>query len=223
MTKQWIGQQIIGGYQMFYVDYNPVKKRNLKRREKYPKELVDKLDHVLEKGENLQVIKRRRNVEVNTGDVFVLTFDGTFYFYGKVLLANIDHIDKGNWINGCHVIFVFKNKTLNKTLDDFKPDYDNLFADGPKIVTTGYWKQGRFETIGNIPLTEEEKNLDYGFSVSIDFDPGFKMINADGTDMDHMPKYFNAYGVLVYTGIYSYIKNAAILEPSILEPPEKKE
>ena len=223
MTQQWIGQQIIWGYQMFYVDYNPVKERNLKRREKYPKELVDKLDYVLEKGENLQVIKRRRNVEVNTGDVFVLTFDGTFYFYGKVLLANIDHINKSNWINGCHVIFVFKNKTLNKTLDDFKPDYDNLFADGPKIVTTGYWKQGRFETIGNIPLTEEEKNLDYGFCDSIDFDPGFKMINADGTDMDHMPKYFNGYGVLVYTGIYSYIKNAAILEPSILEPPVKKE
>lgn len=209
---------------MFYVDYNPIQKRYAEKFKNYPQELVDKIYNLpLEKGENLQVIKRRRNVEVNTGDVFVLTFDGTFYFYGKVLLANIDHINKSNWVNGCHVIFVFKNKTLNKTLDDFKPDYDNLIADGPKIVTTGYWKQGRFETIANIPLTEEEKNLDYGFCDSIDLDPGFKMINADGTDMDHMPKYFNGYGVLVYTGIYSYIKEEAILEPSILEPPVKKE
>ena len=56
MTKQWNGQQIIWGYQMFYVDYNPVKKRYAEKFKNYPQELVDKIYNLpLEKGENLKV------------------------------------------------------------------------------------------------------------------------------------------------------------------------
>ncbi|MFU2163810.1 Imm26 family immunity protein [Streptococcus pluranimalium] len=42
------------------------------------------------------------------------------------------------------------------------PDYDNLLIP-PVIVSDDYWKKGYFYTISNIPLTEEEKSIDFGF------------------------------------------------------------
>ncbi|MGQ7320250.1 Imm26 family immunity protein [Streptococcus suis] len=42
------------------------------------------------------------------------------------------------------------------------PDYDNLLIP-PVIVSDDYWKKRYFYTISNIPLTEEEKSIDFGF------------------------------------------------------------
>ena len=104
----------------------------------------------------LKTIKRKRS-EINKGDVFVLSPREGIYFYGKVLDAKIKHPIRREYSSDLYVVFIFKCKTKNISIDDFKPNYNELLI-GPVIVDKGYWTLGLFYTVGNIPLTKEEKN-----------------------------------------------------------------
>ena len=200
---------------MFEIDYNPVYKRWTERMKDVPCDIKAKIDEPVGK-ENLKVLKRIRKFEVKDGDVFVCSMNGEVFYYGRVLEANIKFNKYMGFKNeNCHLIFIFKNKTYNKDLEDFKPDYNSLLS-GPSIVTSGYWRLGYFETIGNIPLTEEEKSLDYGFYDSKVIGEKGSFVKANGERIDHYPEYLSVYGVMVYAGIYMEIKTETLLDPSLL-------
>ena len=200
---------------MFEIDYNPVYKRYMERIKDVPENIKAKLDQPIGK-ENLKVLKRVRKFEVKDGDVFVCSMNGEVFYYGRVLEANIKFIEHTGFEDqDCHLIFIFRNKTGKKDLEDFKPDYDNLLVD-PSIVTSGYWRLGYFETIGNVPLTEDEKSLDYGLYNSKILGKGGCFQKANGEKMDHFPKYYSTYGFTVYAGIYMVIKDETLLDPSLL-------
>ena len=66
-------------------------------------------------------------------------------------------------------------------------------------------------------MTEEEKNLDYGFFGMEVLSRWGTFKNADGTFLDHHPTFCSAYGILVYAGIYMLIRTESIIDPSLLE------
>lgn len=198
---------------MFKLDYNPVKKRwdeKFKRLTGEQRALIESGPNV---GENLKIIKRTRR-EKHDGDIFLCTLNGTVYYYGKILQANIEH-PLDNWINGCVLICIFLEKTIEKNLKNFKGNYENLLV-SPFIVTSQYWSNGWFETIGNVPLTKEDKELDYGFWDKEFIGPYGSFYKANGEVLDHMPKYFDSYGVTSLNGIYMELRAEAIINPSIM-------
>lgn len=211
---------------MIKIDYNPIERRRQEKLRGATEEQLRRINDSEEDKGSLQIIKRTRR-EKHDGDVFVCTLNGKVYYYGKILLANIKD-NEDDWLNGCHMIFIFKEKTTEKTLDNFKGDYNNLIC-GPKVITSQFWSSGWFETIGNVPLTEEEKNLDYGFwtgpwglqsgvgEESKCIRPANTFCKIDNTPMDHIPKYIG-YGVAMPLGIYCMVKDETILDPTLLEP-----
>lgn len=198
---------------MFILDYNPVKKRWDEELSCLSNEQVRLIELGPNVGENLKILKRTRR-EKKDGDIFVCTLNGIIYYYGKILQANICN-PSNNWINGCILVCIFLEKTIEKNLKNFKGDYSNLLI-SPLIVTSQYWSNGWFETIGNIPLTEEDKELDYGFWDKEIIGSCGSFYKANGEVLDHMPKYFDSYGVTSLNGVYMELRKEAIINPSLL-------
>ncbi len=149
--------------------------------------------------------------EINEGDIFLIMPEEGIYFYGKVLEAKIEN-KYNSFIENQYLVCIFKCKTRNISMENFKPDYNNLLIQ-PAVVTKGYWTQGLFYTIGNIPLTEEEKNLDYGLYNSIDG----KFYKANGTLIERKPKIYGGYGITTGIGIAIEVEEELIIDPSLLE------
>jgi len=97
------------------------------------------------------------------------------------------------------------------------PDYSNLLIP-PAIVGDEYWKKGYFHTIANIPLTEEEKKLDFGF-YSIHFKGNF-FCKETGELLDKEPKLLGMHGITTISGIGLEIEEELIINPSLLEETE---
>mgnify|MGYP000201325179 CR=1 FL=1 len=198
---------------MLKLNYNPIAKRWHERVDSLPKDKIELINAPIGK-ENLIVLKKS-NKKIQDGDVFVVSFKEGIYFWGKVIEAYINH-PTDNWMNGCCVIFIFKCKSKTKDIKEFKPDYNNLLTE-PNIVTPDYWKKGLIETVGNIPLTEEEKTLDYGFFDGDFIGEGGTFKKANGELLDHMPKISAIYGIKTYVGLYMDIKTEVIIDSSLLE------
>ena len=175
------------------------------------KEKIDLLYEIDPKEFQLRVIKRKR-IRPQEGDVFVLSPREDMYFYGKVLKSNIERIDNNSWMEGKNVIAIFNFKTREISLEDYKPNYDDLLI-RIAIVDYTYWTRGYFYTIANIPLNDYEKNLDYGF-FDIVFGGFFK---ATGERMNHKPKLFGTYAITTIIGIAKEIESEFIFNPKLLE------
>lgn len=200
---------------MFKIDYNPVYKRFCERNAMLSEEKVMLIQKGLAKGENFRVIKKTRR-EKKVGDVFICTVNGVVYYYGKILQANIKN-NTDDWINGCLQVSLFKEKTTEKTLDNFFGNYDNLIGGAPFIITSQYWSYGWFETIGNIPLTEKDNNLDYGYYNKDFVGSQGAFYTAEGNVLNHFPKFFSSFGVTTLTGVYNALRDEIIIDPSLLE------
>ena len=202
---------------MFKIDYNPVLKRWEERKKVLPeetrKELEDFSNRSVIKGENLTVLKRVRKFELKDGDIFLCSLNGKVYYYGKILKAKIDN-EQDPWISQGSMVCIFREKTTTKDLSNYKGDYSNLL--GMFMVTRQYWTGGYFETIGNIPLTEEDRNLDYGFYKSELIGCKGCFCKETGEILDHIPKYFDGMGVTTLIGVYRMLKEEAIIDPSLL-------
>jgi hypothetical protein len=115
--------------------------------------------------------------------------------YGKVLETFF------YWGTHCQVVIVFNDAFSEKNLENFNPSYKKIFLP-PQKVFIDYWKQGLFETIGNIPITNEEKNLDYGF---FDMDPlkrfGY-FVDVKDNKLDYIPENYSQDGICTIWGLY---------------------
>ena len=158
----------------------------------------------------LKVIKRKR-IQPQEGDVFLVSPRDDIYFYGKVLRANISN-PYDTWVNEQNMVVIFKCKTNTINMEKYNPNYADLLVK-PIIVTEQYWSNGSFFTIDNIPLTEEEKNLDYGFYDA--FNDCF--ISETGAKIEHQPKIFCSKGIATLSGISYYIERELIIDKTLLD------
>lgn len=176
------------------------------------KQKLEKLDEMDPKDYQLKVIKRIK-LEIKDGDVFVLSPAKGIYFYGKVLKANIEHIEKSPFIQGKHLIFIFKGTTDEMNMGKFSPNYNDLLI-APAIVDISYWNKGYFFNIGNEEITEEEKNLDYGF-LYIHF-KGNSYCKENGMQIEK-PKILGMFGITTLIGIADEIQKELIIEPGLIK------
>lgn len=92
------------------------------------------------------------------------------------------------------------------------PNYDDLLI-GPEIVDSSYWSRGFFFTITNLPIDQNEKQLDYGF-YSVGKGKYFK---EDGIEIDHKPLLLGTYGIATITGIAFNVEKELIIDSVLLD------
>ncbi len=162
-----------------------------------------------------RVIKRKRKYP-EKGDIFVISpFDGV-YFFGIVLNNYIKHSDCYNALS----VLIFKDYTTDINNVEYTPDFDNAFF-GPHIVTTLYWTNGYFYTVGKSEIPD---NLDYGFMDSRNIwhnnftklTEEFEFVNEFGKPIDHIPKNFGIYGLTTDIGVTMTIRMELLFDDSIL-------
>lgn len=172
---------------------------------------LGELDKMNPREYQLRVIKKLKK-EPMDGDVFVLSPRDNVYFYGKVLKANIQHISKDVFIHGKNLVFIFKTKSREIDMVNYRSDYSNLLID-PAIVDSSYWSKGYFYTIGNEEVKDFEKNLDYGFYKLVQD----KFYKENGVEMERQPLLFGTYGIATISGIASRVEKELIFDPTLLE------
>lgn len=195
---------------------NPISSEWKKRYSEMPEDVKKKLETLEQlkpKDYQLRLIKKTKP-ELHDGDVFVLSPRENVFFYGKVLRTNINHIEKDTFVHGKNVVFIFNNKTTKPTLDDFTPDYSNLLI-RPSIVDNSYWNKGLFFNVGNLKVSDIEKELNYGFyKIGINSNWYCK---EDGTVLNYKPEIIGMFGIATINGIASQIEKEFIINPSLLE------
>ncbi len=193
---------------------NLLRNKEILRFEKLPLAIQQQLEeHRINPPDDcdFKTIKRSRKPQCE-GDVFLFSPCDSIYFYGKVIRANIAHISDSSWYNGANVIFIFRCKTEKMNLDNYEADYNNLLLE-PLIVPKMYWTSGKFFTIANIPLPDEEKNLDFGFFNSYNG----KFYHENGTEMLHTPKIFGDYSIATLYGVPYNFRTELIIDKTLLD------
>jgi hypothetical protein len=145
--------------------------------------------------DELLPIKRSRK-KLKIGDVFVIQPKESLYFYGKVIEVN----DKFQGFSvDAVVIFIYKKNTAKLEMPDYLDPNDLLIP--PQIVNLRGWTMGYFYTVGNMELTNDEMNLDYGFKDTRKVKPRF--LTSMGEELDHEPSIVGIYAIGSY-GSTSY-------------------
>ncbi|MCU9533315.1 Imm51 family immunity protein [Streptococcus sp. CSL10205-OR2] len=195
---------------------NLIADRRRKRYLQLDKETQRKLDDFYKNRADsyqLQVIEKSK-ISPQTGDVFLFSPRKGLYFYGKVLLANIHRKIPDSFIEGNHMVVLFKSRVTDLSMDNYRPDYNDLLI-SPEIVPVDYWKRGYFYTLTNIPLTEEEKGLDIGF-YRLSFPKNY-FCKVTGEKMVREPKILGLHGITTLTGIASEVERELIIDPTLVE------
>lgn len=133
-----------------------------------------------------------------TGDVFLVQPIKGVYYYGKVISEKSN--SKYELIKDFPLIYIYNQTTTNFELPNF---LSNILI-APLITNYSPWTRGYFYTIGNIPVTDEEKNLDCGFKdfPITDFNnecPFFR--NIHGKRIDYKPQFNTSFGLCSYKGV----------------------
>ncbi|NTW71791.1 MAG: hypothetical protein HGA49_06060 [Eubacteriaceae bacterium] len=121
------------------------------------------------------------------GDVFVIQPKEGTYYYGKVILTNIK--SKDSFINGMSLVYIYNKVSSQKNAIEGVEDNDLLIP--PIIVNNQPWQKGYFETVGNVGITENEMNVDFGFWDTLKK----KFVNCNGDELLKKPKYWTHYGL----------------------------
>ena len=93
------------------------------------------------------------------GDVFTLQPQKNIFYYGKVIRTNLKSAD--SFINGMTLIYIYDCFSNGKVVPEHFDEEELLIA--PIIVNNQLWIKGYFETIDNVPVSEKEINLEFGF------------------------------------------------------------
>jgi hypothetical protein len=193
---------------------NPILREWRKRYFSQTADIQEKLD-ALEKMESkdcqLRIIKKSKKGPID-GDIFLLCPRESIFFYGKVMKADIDHLGKDIFFHGKNLVFIFKYKTKELSIDNFRSDYSNLLIP-PEIVDNSCWYSGLFYTIGNEKVTDAERCLEYGFYNIL----SGKYYKENGVELEHRPIILGTYGVSTITGIASNVEKEIIINPRIID------
>jgi hypothetical protein len=159
--------------------------------------------------DELLPIKRSRK-KPKVGDVFVIQPRESIYFYGKVIeINNIFQSIEGVNIA---VILVYKQATKKLELPDYLDSNELLIP--PQIVNFTGWTMGYFFTVGNMELTCEDLNLDYGFERKRSV---LSYYSAIGQKLDYKPSTIGFYGLGGYGAVAYEVTKALAEHPELLE------
>lgn len=137
------------------------------------------------------------------GDVFITKPEGRDYFFGKVVEVGIRNRDV--FMNNMILVYVYNIESEEKIILDNLDNYPLLI--NPLIINYRGWLDGYFETIGNVPVTEKERKIDFGFYDDIHTD-GIRYYDKHGEKVSVRPRYCSFAGLASYGAIGRYIKNA---------------
>ncbi len=106
---------------------------------------------------DLQYLKRSRVLPA-AGDVFTFMLSDRLYRFGRVIELDIQFYPFENIM----LAFVYEGGHATKSIDCLKFAPPRLQIP-PLLITPHGWRQGYFETIGNVTLTQEEVFPSYRF------------------------------------------------------------
>ena len=136
------------------------------------------------------------------GDVFVIQPKKNTYFFGKVIKANVK--SKNVFVNSMWLIYIYNNHVNSEVIPK---EYDLTSSElliSPEIINKKGWTLGYFYTIGNTPVTTEEKLIDYGFEefslkrLSNDNEQPKKYVDIVGNELSCEPMYHSFWGLSSY-------------------------
>lgn len=136
------------------------------------------------------------------GDVFVLQPVKDMFYYGKVIQTNLKSVN--SFINGMTLIYIYKYCSNNKVLPDDLENEELLIP--PIIVNHQPWRKGYFETVGNIDVSESDRNIDFAFWRIIK--KGYVDIDGEVIILDREPKYKSIYGLGSYGVVGKEVQRA---------------
>lgn len=136
------------------------------------------------------------------GDIFVLQPFPRRFYYGKVIQTDLQSTD--SFIRGMLLIYIYNYNTTEKKIVDHLEEKDLLIA--PMVVNKQPWMKGFFETIGNVEVTETEKNVDFGFwDVLRDC-----YVDTAGRRLEAPPRYCSTYGLGSYGAVAKEVLHAIL-------------
>lgn len=124
------------------------------------------------------------------GDVFVLQTSQNIFYYGKVILANIESPDR--FVKGVSLIFIYDLETNVKKLPLDLSAQRLLIA--PIVVNNQPWQRGYFETLGNVGISDWDLCVDYGFWDVVKEE----YVDIQKNKMSRIPKYHSIFGLGSY-------------------------
>lgn len=138
------------------------------------------------------------------GEVFVIQPSKDIFFFGKVIRTKISINDQ--IMNGGHLVFVFNQSSNSMEVPEYLNPNDLIIS--PQIINNQGWLKGYFKTVDIQPVTEAERQLDYGFWDIVS--KGY--VNEEGVPLTHKPKIVGDFGLGSYGSVAYALKKA--LDPS---------
>lgn len=160
--------------------------------------------------DELLPIKRTRKKPI-VGDVFVIQPRKSLYFYGKVIKVNIEATNP--FLKGMNIVFIYRNNSSKLIMPESLNANELLIP--PQIVNFRGWTMGYFYTIGNIELTGEEVNLDYGFKDTRMKEECYR--TEEGIILDHKPSVVGIYALGSYGAVAYDVTKALEEHPELLD------
>lgn len=161
------------------------------------KDKLDRLDDMLIKEYQLQVIKRKKEYP-EIGDIFQIKPRENIEYYGIVVN---NHVNNNNG-DDLLVIFIFKSGIDIEQSVKNGVKKEELLID-PEIVGKEYWTRGYFFNIGHTEIKENK----YGF-----YSIGkCKFFDEYGNDIHNEPYLLGTYGVATISGIAYGINQEMII------------
>lgn len=198
-----------------------------KRYKQLPEETKKKLDKLSRKIHLLDynLFFDKYEDKVQDGDIFVIQIIKGKFLYGRVLSTNAKIIDEETKIQAESVILLYKQFTTELKMPSKKLMMDDLLL-RPQLAINYLFSSGFAKIIGNIPLSDQERNIDIGFlnrfrETIIDKDNNIKvedhiaLYNIYGDIIVHKPKYISTTKVQGL-GIIHDIARELIIDSNIL-------
>lgn len=140
------------------------------------------------------------------GDVFVLQPQKKIFYCGKVIQTNLESTD--SFIKGMTLIYIYDRFCSEKVVPYDLDEEELLIA--PIVVNNQPWIKGYFETVDNVPVSEREKNLEFGFWDVLTK----KYLDIRGMKIGKKPKYCSIYGLGSYGVVGKEVQKAIKLKKS---------
>lgn len=156
---------------------------------------------ILSKGSKMDfhlIPMKKTRKKPKTGDVFIVQPIEGVYYYGKVIEESHDcSFQIGS---GWPLIYLYEEHSNELIMPE---TLSNILV-APLITNYRPWSMGYLYTIGNIPVTKKEMELDCGFEDCLLTDFNYSNCfyrNVKGEKINHKPKYTTIFGLSSFSGI----------------------
>ena len=146
------------------------------------------------------------------GDVFLLQpIPGTFYC-GQIIRLKVESRD--SFVNGMSLIYIYDRRVPDRGVPAYLDAAPLLIQ--PVVINRLPWSRGYFETVGNLPVTERERRLSFGFWDTV----RKRFVDAGGNPLAKEPLYWTDYGLASYAVVGMLVQRALAAREFLTEKKE---